>query len=134
MNIVVYALSWGPQIFSVFPLQTNLCENILTLQRGDEWYKEVKDFIGKNTMMVPRFEGFTFDDDGLLRVKNWIDVPLNDELRILILNEANRVVYMDHLGVVKMRADLKPLVPLERNEGRFSQLRAQISRISVGEG
>jgi hypothetical protein len=80
-------------------------------------------------MMVPRFEGFTFDNDGLLRFKNQIDVPMNDELRSLILNEANRVVYMDHLGVTKMRADLKPLVPLERNEGRLSQLRGQISRM-----
>jgi hypothetical protein len=30
--------------------------------------------IGKNIMMVPRFEGFSFDSDGLLRFKNWIYV------------------------------------------------------------
>jgi hypothetical protein len=54
---------------------------ILTLQRDDEWYKEVKDFIGQNAMIVPRFEGFTLDDDGLLRFKNWIYVPPNDELK-----------------------------------------------------
>ena len=36
-------------------------------------------------------------------------VPLNDELNMLILSEAHRVVYMAHLGVTKMRADLKPL-------------------------
>ena len=60
-------------------------------------------------MMVPRFEGFTFDEDGLLRFKNQICVPPNDELRRLILNEAHRVVYMTHPGVTKMRADLKPL-------------------------
>jgi hypothetical protein len=50
-------------------------KSILTLQCDDDWYKEVKDFIGQNTMMVPRFEGFMFDDDGLLRFKNWIYVP-----------------------------------------------------------
>ena len=60
-------------------------------------------------MMVPIFEGFTFDDDGLLRFKNWIYVPLNDELRMLILREAQRAVYMAHSGVTKMRADIKPL-------------------------
>jgi hypothetical protein len=60
-------------------------------------------------MMVPRFEGFTLDDDGLLRFKNQIYVPLNDVLRILILNEAHRAVYMAHPGVMKKRADLKPL-------------------------
>jgi hypothetical protein len=60
-------------------------------------------------MMVPRFEGFMFDEDGLLRLKNWIYLPPNDELRNLILNEDHRAVYMAHLGVTKMRVDLKPL-------------------------
>ena len=34
---------------------------------------------------------------------------MNDELRMLILSEAHRAVYMPHPGVTKMRADLKPL-------------------------
>jgi hypothetical protein len=88
----------------------NLCENILTLQCDDDWYKEVEGFIGQNMMMVPRFEGFKFDDDGLLRFKNQIYVPPNDNLRRLILNEAHRLVYMAHPGVTKMRADLKTLI------------------------
>jgi hypothetical protein len=60
-------------------------------------------------MTVTRLEGFTFDDDGLLRFKNWIYIPLRDELRSLILNEARRSLYMDHPGVMNMKADLKPL-------------------------
>jgi hypothetical protein len=52
-------------------------------------------------MMVPIFEGFTLDDNGLLRFKNRIYVPPNDELRRLILNEAHRAVYMAHPGVTK---------------------------------
>jgi hypothetical protein len=60
-------------------------------------------------MMVTRLEGFTFDDDGLLRFKNWICIPLRDELRSLILNEARRELYMDHMGVMNMRVELKPL-------------------------
>jgi hypothetical protein len=60
-------------------------------------------------MMVPIFEGFTFDDDGLLSFKNRIYVPSNDKLRSLILNKAHITVYMAHLGVMKMREDLKPL-------------------------
>jgi hypothetical protein len=87
----------------------NLRENTLTLQCDNDWYEEVEDFIEQNTMMVPRFEGFTCDNDGLLRFKNWIYVPPNDELRSLIINEAHRAVYMAHLGVTKMRVDLKPL-------------------------
>jgi hypothetical protein len=109
VNRVADALSQRPCIFSVLPLQTNLREKILTLQRDDDWYKEVEGFIGQNTMMVPRFEGFSFDSDGLLRFKNRIYVPPNDELRMLILSEAHRAVYMAHPGVTKMRADLKPL-------------------------
>jgi hypothetical protein len=54
VNRVADALSRRPRIFSVLPLQTNLREKILTLQRDDDWYKEVEDFIGQNTMMVPR--------------------------------------------------------------------------------
>jgi hypothetical protein len=67
MNKVADALSRKLCIFSVMPLQTNLHEKILTLQRDDDWYKEVKEFIGQNTMMVPKFEGFTLDNDELLR-------------------------------------------------------------------
>ena len=60
-------------------------------------------------MMVPRFEGFLFDSDGLLRFKNPIYVLPNDKLRMLILSESHRVICMAHSGVTKMREDLKPL-------------------------
>jgi hypothetical protein len=64
------ALSRRPRIFLVLPLQTNLREKILTLQCDDYWYKEVEGFIGQNTMMVPRYQGCSFDRDGLLRFKS----------------------------------------------------------------
>jgi hypothetical protein len=60
-------------------------------------------------MMVPKFVGFTVDNDELLRFNNQIYIPPNDELRSLILNEAHRAVDMAHPGVTKMREDLKPL-------------------------
>ena len=60
-------------------------------------------------MMVPIFEGFSFDSNGLLRFKNIIYIPSNDKLRMLILSEAHRAVYMAHPGIMKMRVDLKPL-------------------------
>jgi hypothetical protein len=61
-------------------------------------------------MLVPKFEGFTMENDVLLRYNNWIYVPPNDKLRSLILNEAHRVMYMAHLGITKMRENLKPLL------------------------
>jgi hypothetical protein len=60
-------------------------------------------------MMVPRFVGFLFDSNNLLRFKNYIYVPSNDKLRMLILSEAHREVYMAHPRVTKMREDLKTL-------------------------
>ena len=60
-------------------------------------------------MMVPQYEGYSFDSDGLLSFRSRIYVPPNDELRMLILSEAHRAVYMAHPRVTKMRADCKPL-------------------------
>jgi len=40
-------------------------------------------------MMVPKFEGYTFDNDRLLRYNERIYVPPNDELRKLIFSEAH---------------------------------------------
>ena len=64
----------------------------------------------QNTMMVPKFEGFMFDNYGILRFINQIFVPPNEELRSLILNEAHKAVYMSHPRVTKMRVALKPLL------------------------
>jgi hypothetical protein len=44
-----------------------------------------------------------------LRFRGRIYVPPNEELRMMILSEAHRAVYMTHPGVTKMRVDLKPL-------------------------
>jgi hypothetical protein len=106
---VVDALSRRPHIFSVIPLKINIREIILALQIDDDWYKEVKDNIGQDTMMVLRFEGYTLDNDGLFRYSNRIYVPPSNKLRILILNEAHREMYMAHPGVTKMKEDLKTL-------------------------
>jgi hypothetical protein len=38
-------------------------ENILTIQCDDDWYKEVKENIGQDTMLVPKFEGYTLEND-----------------------------------------------------------------------
>jgi hypothetical protein len=59
--------------------------------------------------MVPRYEGYSLDDNGLLRFNKIIYVSPNDELRILILSEALQAIYMAHPRVTKMKKDLKPL-------------------------
>jgi hypothetical protein len=109
MNRVADALSRRPHIFLVIHLQTDIHEMILTIQHDNDWYKEVKEFIRQDTILIPKFEGFTVNNDRLMRYNNWIYVPPNDKLRSLILNEAHRGVYMAHPRVTKMRVDLKPL-------------------------
>ena len=67
---MVDALSRRLHLFLVLPLQMNLREIFLTLQCDDDWCKEVEGFIEQNSRMVPQFEGFSFDRDGLLRFKS----------------------------------------------------------------
>jgi hypothetical protein len=68
INRVVDALSQRPHIFSVIPLKMNLRENILALQIDDDWYKEVKDNIRQDTMMIPRYEGYSLDSDRTIKI------------------------------------------------------------------
>ena len=84
MNIITDVLGRRPHIFSVIHIKTNLQENILALQIDDDWYKNVKDSIGQDTITVPKYEGYSLDNDGLLRFNKRIFVPPNDELRSLI--------------------------------------------------
>jgi hypothetical protein len=60
-------------------------------------------------MMVLKFEGYSLDNNGLLRFNERIYILPNDELISLILSEVHRVVYMAHLGVMKVKKDLKSL-------------------------
>jgi hypothetical protein len=60
--------------------------------------------------MVPKFEGSTVENDGLLIFKIRICIPPNDAFGSLILDEAHRAMYIAHPGVTKMREDLKPLL------------------------
>ena len=71
INRVANELSQRSHICSVIPLKTNLRENILALQIDDDWYKEVEDNIRQDTMMIPRYEGYYLDSDGLLRFKEF---------------------------------------------------------------
>jgi hypothetical protein len=48
---------------------------------------------GQEAMMVPRYEGYSLDDDGFLRFNRKIYIPPNDELRSFILSEVHRAIY-----------------------------------------
>jgi hypothetical protein len=89
MNQVEDALSQKPCIFSILHLKTNLREKILTLKINDDWYKEVKNNIGQDTMTIPKYKDYSLEKDGLLIFIERIYVLPNDELISLILSEAH---------------------------------------------
>jgi hypothetical protein len=60
--------------------------------------------------MVLRYEGYSLKSYGILIYNGRIYVLPNDEMRNLILSEAHRAVYMDHPGVTKMKANIKPIL------------------------
>jgi hypothetical protein len=61
-------------------------------------------------VMIPIHEGYSLDNDGLLRYNGKIYVPPNEKLRKLILREDHQVVYMAHPEVMWMKEYLKPLL------------------------
>jgi hypothetical protein len=67
----------------------NLRENILSIHIDDDLYKKVKDNTEQDNMTVPKFEGYSLDNNGLLRYNNIIYIPSNDKLRSLILSESH---------------------------------------------
>jgi hypothetical protein len=56
-----------------------------------------------------KVEGYSCDDDGMVRFMKKIVVPDQDGLREFILKEAHFSLYMAHPGVQKMYADLKKI-------------------------
>jgi hypothetical protein len=60
-------------------------------------------------VMVPNYEGYSLENDRLLRYKGRIYVLPNNELKSLISSESHSEVYIAHPGIMKMKEDLKPL-------------------------
>jgi len=60
-------------------------------------------------MLVSKYEGYSLESNGFLIFNDKIYISPNNELRSLNLSEAHRAVYMAHLGITKMKADINPL-------------------------
>ena len=61
-------------------------------------------------MRVPKYEGYSLEDNGLLRYNQIIYVASNKEIQNLILFEAHRAVNMAHPTVKKMYTEMRPLL------------------------
>ena len=75
----------------------------------DEWFKEFKVSLFGEGAEKNKVEGYSYDDDGMLRIMQKIVVPNQDGLHEFILKESHRATYMAHLRVQKMYANLKQI-------------------------
>jgi hypothetical protein len=108
-NVVIDALSRRPRIFSLVTLKVNLREHVLTQLPGDSWYLKVTSNLQSGRQLVPKYEGYSLETDGLLRYRGRMYIPENGDIQSIILKEAHRALYCAHLGVKKMYADMRKL-------------------------
>jgi hypothetical protein len=108
-NVVAYALSRRPHVFSLIPLKVNMREHVLTQLQGDSWYLEVTSNLQSGRQLDPMYEGYSLEEDGLLRYRGRMYIPESGDIRSIILKEAHRPLYCVHPGVKKMYADMKKL-------------------------
>jgi hypothetical protein len=107
LNKVTDALSRRPHIFSIILLNFELRYHIFRAQDEDDWCKEIRVVLyGKNICKI-KMEGYSCDDDEMVRFMKKIVVPDKDGLCEMIMKEAHCSLYMAHLGVQKMYANLK---------------------------
>lgn len=68
-------------------------------QDVDEWCKEVKVSLSREGAKKNKGEGYSCDDDSMVRFMQKIVVLDQDGLPKFILKEAHRTTYMDHPGI-----------------------------------
>ena len=97
-NKVVDALSRKVQEIHVGSLsifQSNLRQQIVNHVAKDELYEQVKDKLQKQSIQK-RYEGYKFEEDGLLTYRGRIYIPNVADLRRVDMDEIHRAPYSDH--------------------------------------
>jgi hypothetical protein len=110
-NVVVDALSRRPRVFSLVPLKVNLGERVLGQLLGDNWYLKGTSTLKSGRQLDPKYEGYSLEEDGLLRYQGRMYIPEGGDIRSIILKEAHRAIYCAYPGVKKIYADLKNFFP-----------------------
>jgi hypothetical protein len=108
-NVVVDAFSRRPHVFSLVPLKVNLRERVLTQLHGDSWYLKVTSNLQNGRKLDPKYEGYSLEEDRLLRYQGRMYIPKGGDIRSIILKEAHRELYCAYPGVKKMYADMRKL-------------------------
>jgi hypothetical protein len=74
-NVVTYALSRRPRVFSLIPLKVNLREHVLTQLQGDSWYLKVTSNLQSGRQLDLKYEGYSFEADRLLIYQGRMYIP-----------------------------------------------------------
>ena len=83
-------------------ISRNLEDKIKIALESDEFYRKIKKQIEQG-----KAKEFEIGQDGLLRFKNRLYLPLGQDIRETILEEAHKSKYTIHPGISKMYHDLK---------------------------
>jgi hypothetical protein len=108
-NVVADALSRRPLVFSLVLLKVNLREHVLGKLLEVSWYLKVTSTLQSGRKLDPKYEGYSLEEDGLLRYQGRMYIPKGGDIRIIILKKTHRALYCAHLGVKKMYTDMKKL-------------------------
>jgi hypothetical protein len=76
---------------------------------GYSWYLKVTSTLYNGRQLVPKYEGYSLEADGLLRYQGRMYIPKGGDIKSIILKESHRALHCAHLGVKKMYADMKKL-------------------------
>lgn len=107
-NRVADALSRRRHLMTIATFKTSFKRQVMDEQEHDPWYEQVKLTL-EHDPTNPKVEGYTLDEDGLLRYNNRIYIPNSGDLREVVLSEAHNAPYSGHPGVNKLYVDLKKL-------------------------
>jgi hypothetical protein len=108
--VVVDSLSRRPCVFSLVPLKFNLRERVLMQLLGDSWYLKVTSNLQSGMQLDLKYEGYSMEEDRLLRYQGRMYIPKGGYIRSIILKEAHGELYCTHPGVKKMYVDMNKIL------------------------
>ena len=76
--------------------QSDLRQQVVNHVAGDELYEQVKDKLQQQSL-EKRYEGYKFEEDGILTYKGRIYIPDIAKLRRIVMDEIHQAPYSSHL-------------------------------------
>ena len=93
-------------VASLSNCQSDLRQQIVNHAIGDELYEQVKHKLQQQSI-EKRYEGYKFEEDGLLTYKGIIYISNVDYLRRVVMDEIHQALYSGHPGYQKQLLQLE---------------------------